>query len=159
MQYNDHLDLKQLQSYASAINARARSYNAPGVIDAAILRGIILDSGGMCGWCGKRIVNADFEIEHVVSLRMGGSNQVENLACICPDCNRQKGNQHPAKFAQMLTAQGGTITPLVQQVLAQYELEAKVQRGLFDEPEPAPRRPRIQPLEDDQDDPPPYKWK
>ncbi len=158
MQYSDHLNLEQLRRYVSAINARARSYKAPGTVDAAILRGIILDSGGVCGWCGSRIVDADFEIEHIISLRMGGSNQMENLACTCPDCNRQKGNQHPAKFAQMLTARGGTITPLVQRIIDQYDLEARVQRGLFDEPDTTPRRSLIQPLDEDHDEPPPYKW-
>ncbi|MFN0213931.1 MAG: HNH endonuclease [Saprospiraceae bacterium] len=33
-----------------------------------------------------------FEIDHIVSLKHGGSNDLENLAFACPHCNQHKGS-------------------------------------------------------------------
>ena len=33
-----------------------------------------------------------FEIDHVVSLKHGGGNELENLALACPHCNNNKGS-------------------------------------------------------------------
>lgn len=33
----------------------------------------------------------NFQIVHIVSLKHGGSNDIENLAYCCPDCNYFKG--------------------------------------------------------------------
>ena len=32
-----------------------------------------------------------FHIEHIISLKHGGSSEIENLAFSCPDCNYNKG--------------------------------------------------------------------
>jgi 5-methylcytosine-specific restriction endonuclease McrA len=32
-----------------------------------------------------------FEIDHVISLKHGGGNEIENLAYACPQCNQNKG--------------------------------------------------------------------
>ncbi|MDX2280114.1 MAG: HNH endonuclease signature motif containing protein [Saprospiraceae bacterium] len=33
-----------------------------------------------------------FQIDHVVSLKHGGNNEIENLALACPQCNSYKGS-------------------------------------------------------------------
>jgi len=42
-----------------------------------------------CGNCKKQL-NAYFEIDHKVRLQHGGSNNVENLVALCPNCHREK---------------------------------------------------------------------
>jgi len=42
-----------------------------------------------CEAC-REIVNANYEIDHTVPLFRGGSNDVSNLQCLCPDCHRDK---------------------------------------------------------------------
>lgn len=32
-----------------------------------------------------------FEIDHIISRKHGGLNELDNLAYACPDCNRNKG--------------------------------------------------------------------
>jgi hypothetical protein len=32
-----------------------------------------------------------FEVDHVISLKHGGGNEIDNLAYICPHCNQHKG--------------------------------------------------------------------
>jgi len=133
MEYQDYLDLAALKRYATAINTRARKLKAKGKIDAVALRSIVLESGGRCGWCDRDIRDAPFEIEHIVGLSRGGSNSIDNMTCTCPDCNRRKGEQHPAKFAQQLVRDGGVRTALIERVLDHFGLESFTQQSMFGE--------------------------
>ena len=42
-----------------------------------------------CEIC-KIIVNANYEIDHIIPLYHAGDNNLENLQCLCPDCHRTK---------------------------------------------------------------------
>jgi len=42
-----------------------------------------------CKECGV-MLSATYEIDHIVRLDRGGSNHVDNLAALCPNCHRQK---------------------------------------------------------------------
>ena len=48
---------------------------------------------GRCEYC--RRLEADsfikFQIDHIISLRHGGNNGIDNLAFTCPLCNNKKG--------------------------------------------------------------------
>lgn len=44
-----------------------------------------------CQYCGIRPPEAVLEIDHKVSLKDGGSNELENLLTSCQECNRGKG--------------------------------------------------------------------
>lgn len=46
-------------------------------------------AGWKCETCA-RTVNANFEIDHKVPLFLGGTNEVDNLQLLCPDCHRTK---------------------------------------------------------------------
>jgi len=42
-----------------------------------------------CKDCGV-MLSATYEIDHIVRLDRGGTNHVDNLAALCPNCHRQK---------------------------------------------------------------------
>jgi 5-methylcytosine-specific restriction protein A len=42
-----------------------------------------------CKDCGV-LLTATYEIDHIVRLDRGGTNHVDNLAALCPNCHRQK---------------------------------------------------------------------
>jgi 5-methylcytosine-specific restriction endonuclease McrA len=42
-----------------------------------------------CGDC-KRQLPAWFEVDHVIALHNGGSNEVSNLVALCRDCHGKK---------------------------------------------------------------------
>lgn len=46
-----------------------------------------------CEYCGLPEFDSliRFHIEHIISIKHGGSNNLENLAYSCPDCNFYKG--------------------------------------------------------------------
>lgn len=56
------------------------------------------ETQGMCIYCGKPIVARDFisgvdsDIEHIIPRSLGGYTQMDNLACSCRACNREKGD-------------------------------------------------------------------
>jgi 5-methylcytosine-specific restriction endonuclease McrA len=56
---------------------------------------------GRCFWCGKKI-EKQYDVDHVIPLKIGGSNGPENLVISCPTCNRKKKDKHPMDFAGVL---------------------------------------------------------
>lgn len=133
MKYQDQLDTTALEQYASALNARAKQTRAAGRLSAFDLRDRILASGGRCEWCGTGLVNAAFELDHIISLKHRGSNTAENLAVACPDCNRQKSHKHPARFAAEISVNSGRKTALVERILQFFVMEPVEQTSLFAE--------------------------
>lgn len=154
MIYQDILHTDALERYAADLNARARKCNAPGTLSAAGLRGRILASAGLCEWCGVSLVQSPFELDHVVSLRQGGDNTTGNLVVACSDCNRRKGQKHPARFAAETYSATGRRTELIDKVLRHFALEPREQMPLFG----ADRRDQQQRETLDAQDQPHYRW-
>ena len=131
MIYQDSLEPDALEQYAAALNGRAKRSGAEGQLTVASLRDRILASGGCCEWCGASLVNTAFELDHVVSLKQSGSNTPANLVVACPECNRRKGQKHPARFAAEIYSQTGRRTDLVNRVFQHFSLEPAAQLSLF----------------------------
>jgi hypothetical protein len=134
MNYSDFIDADDLIPYVQSMNARAKALRQPGRVTVALLRDCIYASGGRCAWCGVSLVGQPIEIDHIMPLSRGGHNTADNLAVTCPTCNRRKGDRHPAYFAQQCALTTDTPAPLVQQMLAEYDVEALRQPSLFDDP-------------------------
>ena len=58
---------------------------------------------GRCELCGRKILFEDMTVDHINPLSMGGSNDVENIACVCYACNKFKGNILPDDFLERIT--------------------------------------------------------
>lgn len=46
---------------------------------------------GWCAYCDKDISQIQYHVDHVLSLAVGGTNNVNNLALACPTCNLKAG--------------------------------------------------------------------
>ncbi len=44
-----------------------------------------------CRYCGRKIPEVILEIDHIVPVSKGGTNELNNLITSCRDCNRGKG--------------------------------------------------------------------
>lgn len=68
----------------------ARSY-----IPIEIERRVRKDAQNRCGYClsPQRLVMARLEIEHIIPIAKGGSNDESNLWLACPICNRYKSDR------------------------------------------------------------------
>ena len=56
-------------------------------------------AGNRCGYClsPQHLVMARLEIEHILPVAKGGSNEEENLWLACPICNRYKADHTSAQ--------------------------------------------------------------
>lgn len=52
-----------------------------------------------CVVCHVNISQA-YHIDHMMPLKLGGSNYPSNLQLLCPHCNKTKGAKHPIDFMQ-----------------------------------------------------------
>lgn len=154
MMYDDFIEQAALEQQAQSMNQRAKKAGIPALITPDDLRNRIYASGGRCEWCARSIVKKPFEVDHIISLSAGGSNQADNLAVACPECNRTKASKHPARFAQEVFARTGTMTQLLSFIFERFQIQPGIQKSFFDDE--APRREDQQ--APDPDDPPPYRW-
>ena len=64
-------------------------------ISVEIERRVRTDARNRCGYClsPQRLVMARLEIEHIIPISKGGSNDQSNLWLACPLCNRYKSDK------------------------------------------------------------------
>ena len=56
---------------------------------AAMRHKVLRDSGGICAHCKG---DGACEVDHIVSRRMGGTNEYENLQALCKQCHAKKSS-------------------------------------------------------------------
>jgi 5-methylcytosine-specific restriction endonuclease McrA len=68
-------------------------------ISSAVRANIMADAEYRCGYClaPQAVCNWLFEIEHIIPMSAGGSDEEENLWLSCSACNRYKGKQIKAR--------------------------------------------------------------
>jgi len=54
------------------------------------------DFGGYCPYCWDKIVKG--HVDHIVPVSRGGTNERNNLAWVCAECNAQKGDKSLVEF-------------------------------------------------------------
>lgn len=71
---------------ASATSPRIRPARIP--LHDHIRYLVIRRSGFRCHYCGA---TGKLEVDHIIPLAAGGTNDMSNLVAACPHCNRSKG--------------------------------------------------------------------
>lgn len=83
---------------ATALIKRART-SAPGSHSGEDIQRIRLLQRNRCAHCAVSIVDL-YHVDHIVPIKLGGSNDTHNIQLLCPPCNLSKGAKHPILFAQ-----------------------------------------------------------
>jgi 5-methylcytosine-specific restriction endonuclease McrA len=73
-----------LQAMADQLDERGRRQKIPGDVKARVWE----RDGGQCSACAS---TRDLEFDHIIPLKLGGSNTERNLQLLCAECNRRKG--------------------------------------------------------------------
>ncbi len=63
-------------------------------------RSLMRRQDNTCTYCGYRRIAASMEIDHIIPVVRGGSNDESNLQVICHSCNRRKGLQTDEEFRE-----------------------------------------------------------
>ena len=64
----------------------------PGRVSAALRYRILKRDNFRCVDCGAEPVDTSLHIDHRLSINDGGTNEMENLATLCAECNLGKGS-------------------------------------------------------------------
>lgn len=51
-----------------------------------------------CWWCGVKLKEINYHVDHRIPLSRGGSNKADNICITCADCNLHKYNKLPHEF-------------------------------------------------------------
>ncbi len=62
-------------------------------IPSLLRRHVLARDGYTCQYCGRYGQAVRLEIDHIVPVSKGGTNDVKNLVTACFDCNRAKGTR------------------------------------------------------------------
>lgn len=83
----------------SSMHHRARKNAAEGSHTLADIQRIHTEQGGKCACCGAPL-SADYHIDHIMPLALGGSNWPDNLQGLCEFCNISKNAKRPLEFSR-----------------------------------------------------------
>lgn len=79
---------------------RARKRNAEGSHTKEDIEAILVRQAFKCAECGTSIrKRSSRQVDHIVPLKLGGSNWPTNLQLLCNTCNKVKAAKHPIDFA------------------------------------------------------------
>jgi len=90
---------EQLRLTAKATQAKRRT--ALGKYTPADLRDILKLQSGKCAYCRKSLKRA-YHADHIVPIKLGGTNDRQNIQLTCQRCNLTKQAKHPLDFARQL---------------------------------------------------------
>lgn len=86
---------------ANVRKRRARLRNSDGAHTASDIAAILERQRYRCAECGVSVKKrGDRQVDHIMPLKLGGSNNPSNLQILCNTCNKVKGAKHPVDFAQ-----------------------------------------------------------
>ena len=77
---------------------RARVAASGGVLSADIAERLFTSQRGKCTNCNGKL--AEYHLDHIMPLALGGVNEDSNMQLLCPSCNWRKNAMHPVDFAQ-----------------------------------------------------------
>lgn len=78
--------------------------------------------GYRCRYCGRSADDIAIDVDHIVPVRLGGTDDLDNLVAACVDCNA-------GKSAHELRANGQTDARAMQREKRRGEEEEKAERG------------------------------
>ena len=95
LRLNEYIDRRLRMPW---YNRRGTREHIPGKVRYDVLA----KSGGVCVACGVSSLDRALEIDHIVPVKMGGTNDISNLQPLCYKCNAQKRDRDDTNFILVL---------------------------------------------------------
>jgi 5-methylcytosine-specific restriction endonuclease McrA len=92
--YRTHKAQHRVHSHAY----RARKRTAEGKFTSQDIQRQLVAQKNTCYWCSKKLEK--YEVDHIIPLTRGGTNDPSNLVIACPWCNNSKHNKLPHEWIQ-----------------------------------------------------------
>jgi 5-methylcytosine-specific restriction endonuclease McrA len=99
---------KDRDAYIARAEERQRKLSERGKYTAEDVQALYVKQCGRCAGCNLEIENTrsrsakrGFEVDHVMPVKLGGSNLPENLQLLCRPCNRKKHAKHHDEWARI----------------------------------------------------------
>lgn len=87
---------RERQYVAAGVKARV----TPSSAITKLVKSFLAKQGGCCAICGT--ADAQWHLDHVMPLCLGGPDSVENMQVLCAPCNLRKGRKDPFEFAKSM---------------------------------------------------------
>jgi 5-methylcytosine-specific restriction protein A len=71
--------------------------------DSSVRDFVLTRDGYCCNGCQRSGPAAKLEIDHIIPLALGGTNDLTNLQTLCRPCNRQKRDRMDPRFRRRWT--------------------------------------------------------
>lgn len=78
---------------------RAREKNAEGSFTPTDIHSMLKQQREKCVVC-RVDISETYQIDHIMPLALGGSNNISNIQLLCSHCNLSKNAKHPIDFMQ-----------------------------------------------------------
>jgi 5-methylcytosine-specific restriction endonuclease McrA len=85
----------------SSLTRRARIKNCQESFTVKQVTELHQQQSYVCNIC-KCCINHKYHVDHIMPLKLGGGNGIDNIQLLCPTCNLKKGAKHPDTFMQEL---------------------------------------------------------
>lgn len=83
----------------SSHTRRARVVGSAGKLSPGLAKKLFKLQRGKCACCGKSL-GADYHLDHIMPIALGGSNTDDNIQLLRATCNLKKSAKHPIDFMQ-----------------------------------------------------------
>lgn|SRR3990167_832467 len=70
-------------------------------ISGMVQQQIWMRDGCKCMYCGRKMGEVNLSIDHFMPLELGGANDQSNYLSSCRNCNKKKGDMHPADWCRL----------------------------------------------------------
>ncbi len=82
---------------------RARKRGAGGSHTLKEITGLLRKQNYRCVYCRASIrKKKNRHVDHIMPLKLGGSNDITNIQLLCPTCNMSKKASHPVDYARRI---------------------------------------------------------
>lgn len=79
-------------------NRRAKKLGIEGKINIQEIANMLMKQDNKCAGCIEDL-QPNWNIDHIMPMRLKGLNKIENIQILCDPCNKSKGPLHPAHWA------------------------------------------------------------